>query len=342
MEKRINFNKLKKPYFIAEIGGNHAGKMNLALEGIINAKKSGADCVKFQMYKAEELVTKKMPVMQHVKKTSKEKFQYDRFKKLEISEQDVCKNYKLCKKIKIDFSVTPFYKDCVRFLSKYVSFYKVASGDINFFSLIQEIAKFKKPVVVSTGMSTPKEIKEILKILKKNQVVLLHCISTYPTSEENLNLNSYHMLQKFNLPLGFSDHTKGTLGAIMSLPFGALVFEKHFLPNYKIKKVGDFKLSLNPKELKTYIETIRNSYTLLGKKRNSFFDSESSFYNSLRRSPYFKLSMRKREKISKDKIVFLRPFNKKGINNFNIEKILGKKLKKNVNFQQLIQKKLFY
>jgi len=342
MEKRINFNNLKKPYFIAEIGGNHAGKKDLAFKGIINAKKSGADCVKFQMYKAEELVTKKMPVMRHVKKSTKERFQFERFKKLEIDEKDVYEYYKLCKKIKLDFSVTPFYKDSVKFLNKYVSFYKVASGDIDFFSLIQEIAKFKKPVVVSTGMSNPKEIKEILKILKKNQVVLLHCISSYPTSEEKLNLNSYNMLQKFNLPLGFSDHTKGTLGAIMSLPFGAMVFEKHFLPNSKIKKVGDFKLSLNPNELKFYIQTIKNSHSALGKERNSFFDAEKSFYNSLRRSPYFKLSMRKGEKITKDKIIFLRPFNKKSVNNFDIGKILGRKLKKNVNLQQLIQKKLFY
>ena len=337
----INFEKLKKPYFIAEIGGNHAGEKKFALEGIKNAKKSGADCVKFQMYRAEDLIIKTMPVMQHVKSIGKEKFQFERFKKLEINENDIKDYYKACRKAKIHLSVTPFYEDCIKFLSNYVSFFKIASGDINYFPLIEKISNFKKPVVVSTGMSSEKEIKETLKILKNNQVILLHCVSCYPTYEKDLNLKSFEMLKKFNKILGFSDHTKGVSGAVMSLSYGAMVFEKHFLPNMKVKKVGDFKLSLNPNELKEYIETINHSFLSIGQRRNGYFKNEKIFFKTLRRSPYLNLSKKKNNKLYLKDISFLRPFDKKGIDINEIKNYFKKTLKKPINKNQLLKKDQF-
>jgi len=339
--ENLNFKNLKRPYFIAEIGGNHAGSKKAALEGVVSAKKSGADCIKFQMYKAEDLITTTMPVMQHVKSIGKEKFQFERFKKLEINEQDVKDYYKISKNYKIHLSVTPFYEDCVEFLNNYVSFFKVASGDINFFPLIEKISNFKKPVVVSTGMASEKEIKETLKILKKNQVVLLHCISCYPTNEADLNLKSFEMLKKFRKTIGFSDHTKGTLGAVMSLPYGAMVFEKHFLPNSKIKKVGDFELSLNPDELKSYIQTVKNSHLLIGNKRDGYLKCEKKFYKTLRRSPYLNSFKKKNERLRLKDISFLRPFNNKGININEIKNYIKKPFKNSVGKNQLLKKKYF-
>ena len=339
MEK-INFEKLKKPYFIAEIGGNHMGEKNIALEGIRNAKISGANCVKFQMYRAEDLIIKTMPIMKHVKNIGKERFQYERFKKLEINEADIKDYYRACVKFKIQLSVTPFYEDCVEFLSRYVSFFKIASGDINYFPLIEKISKFNKPVVVSTGMSSEKEIEETLKILKRNQVILLHCVSCYPTINEDLNLKSFEMLKKFNKILGFSDHTKGTLGAVMSLSYGAMVFEKHFLPNMKVKKVGDFKLSLNPVELRDYIKTINNSFLLIGERRNGRFKNEKNFFKTLRRSMYFNSSKKKGDSLKLQDISFLRPFNSKGIEVKEIRKFIGKRLRRGVKVNQLLKKKL--
>ncbi len=338
---KINFSNLKKPYFIAEIGGNHAGNKKTALEGILNAKRSGANCVKFQMYKSEELVKKSMPVMQHVKKVSKEKFQYQRFKKLEINEKDVISYYKSCVRNKIDLAVTPFYTDSVKFLSKYVTFFKIASGDINFYSMIKAISKLKKPVVVSTGMSSYSEIKEILKILRGNQVVLLHCISSYPTKEEDLNMRSLLMLKKFKKTIGFSDHTKGNIGAIMSIPYGAKVFEKHFLPNFRIKNVGDYKLSLNPDEMKKYIYDVTKSFMALGKVRKTFFPSERPFLNSLRRSPYFRENFSKGHIISEKNIIFLRPQTTAAIENNKVKFFIGKKLKRSVGSYQVLKKDLF-
>ena len=337
---KINFKKLKKPYFIAEIGGNHAGNHKLALEGIINAKKANANCVKFQMYRADELVTKSMPVMHHVKKTSNDKSQNQRFKKLELNEKNIIDYYNLCKRVKIDLSITPFYLDSIKFLSKFVSFFKIASGDIDFFPMIELIAKQKKPVVVSTGMSSLHEIREILKILKKNQVVLLHCISSYPTIEKDLNLNSFLNLKKFKKTLGFSDHTKDKLGAIMSLSFGAKVFEKHFLPNSKIKNVGDYKLSLNPIEMKDYIYTINKCFQALGDKRFKPFKAERPFYNSLRRSIYFRHNLKKGHILSKNDLIFLRPYSKTSIRNLNYKNLIGKKVNEPVSKEQSVVKKL--
>ena len=236
MEK-INFKNLKKPYVIAEIGGNHSGKLNNSILGIKNAKKSGANCVKFQMYKADQLVLENMSLMPHVKKISNEKTQFERFKSLEITENDVLEMYKICKKIKIDFSITPFYSESVKFLSKYVSFFKIASGDINFLPLLEEISKYKKPVVLSTGMSNKKEIIEALKILKSREVILLHCISSYPTLDHQLNLRTFEMLKNFKKVIGLSDHTKGIEGAKMSLAYELWFSKNIFYRIIKLKKL---------------------------------------------------------------------------------------------------------
>ena len=135
------FFKKKYPYLIAEVGGNHAGSLSIAKSAIINAKKSGADCIKFQWYKAETIVHPSMKVMTHIKK-KKERTQYQRFKKLELNEKKTFDLYKLSKQTNIDFAVTPFDSNFIKFLSKYVTFFKIASGDIDYIPLLEEIAKY--------------------------------------------------------------------------------------------------------------------------------------------------------------------------------------------------------
>ena len=136
MEK-IRFKRLKKPYIIAEIGGNHCADINLAKKGIFNAKKAGADCVKFQMYRHDTIVHPRLQLLPHVKSIAKEKTQSDRFKKLELSENNIIDLRKTALKHKINFAVTPFSTDFVKFLSSHVDFFKVASGDLNYFPMIE-------------------------------------------------------------------------------------------------------------------------------------------------------------------------------------------------------------
>ena len=169
----------------------------------------------------------------------------------------------------------------------------------------------------------------------------MHCISSYPTQEKDLNLNSFLMLKKFGKILGFSDHTKDKSGAILSLAYGAKVFEKHFLPNKKIKNVGDFKLSLNPIEMKEYIDSINKCSKAFGNVRKKYFLSEKPFFNSLRRSAYFVKNLKKNEVLERKHLVFLRPFSNKAIKNNEIKKVIGRKLKKNVKLNQTVIRKLF-
>ena len=339
MEK-LNFKKIKKPYLIAEIGGNHNANLKSALEGIRNAKISGANCVKFQMYTASSLVLPNMKLMNHVKKISNEKSQYERFKRLELKEKDIKILHKKALKEKIHFAVTPFDISFVDFLNRYVTFFKVASGDLNYFPLLEKISKYKKPVILSTGMSNFKEIREAVKILKKNQVALLHCISAYPTNDSDLNLSTLVKLKKqFNSTIGLSDHTKDSTGAIMAISMGAKIIEKHFLPNSRIRKVGDFKLSLNPKEFSQFSKKILSAYKTVGIPRKEPFKNEMFFFNSLRRSIYFKQNMKKKSLIKISDITFLRPYNSKGLEIKDYKFAIGKKLSKNVNKFQLVRKK---
>lgn len=337
MEK-VDFNKLRKPYIIAEIGGNHCADIELAKQGIINAKKAGVDCVKFQMYKHNTIVHPKLKILPHVKKIAKEKTQSERFKKLEISENDVIQLYNQAEKSSIHFAITPFSTEFVKFLSEYVSFFKVASGDLDFFPMIEEISKYKKNIVLSTGMSDLKKIKETLKILKKNQVVILHCISSYPTKSSNSNLNSINYLQQnLNYQIGLSDHTKNNIASLVAIGKGVKVFEKHFLPNEKIKKVGDYELSLNPNEMKEYCDEINEAHNTLGKIEKKVFNCEKKFYNNLCRSIYFSEKIEKKTIISLRHLKFLRPFNKKGLKIKDYRKIIGKKAKRNYKNLELVK-----
>ena len=146
-------------------------------------------------------------------------------------------------------------------------------------------------------------IKIATKILNQNKLILLHCISSYPTKESEANLNSIRYLQdKFNLEVGLSDHTSGFISAVMSLSFGVRIIEKHFLPNNKIKNVGDYKLSLNPQRFNKFRELINNSYSGLGKYEKKIFKSEKKFIKPLRRSLYFKDNFSKDHKIKKSDI----------------------------------------
>ena len=342
MEK-VNFRNLKSPYIIAEIGGNHSANIDLAKKGIINAKKAGANCVKFQMYRHSEIVHPRLKILPHVKNIAKEKTQSERFKKLELSELDIIRLYKQAKKTKIDFATTPFSVELVKFLQKYVSFFKVASGDLDFFPMIEEIAKYKKNIVISTGMSDLKKIKETLKILKKNNVVILHCISSYPTISSDLNLNSIDYLQKaFNIQIGLSDHTKNNIGSIVAVGKGVKIFEKHFLPDAEVKKVGDYELSLNPYEMKKYCSEINEAFSSLGKKEKRVFNCEKKFYANLCRSIYFSNEIKKGSKITFKDLSFIRPFNLKGLKIKNYKKLIGKKAKKNFKKLELVKKNFIF
>ena len=327
------FNK-KFPYVIAEVGSNHLGKESLSKKSIILAKKAGADCVKFQLFDENNLVNSKLKVYKHVA-DKKLKYQYERFKKVKISIQQVKLLSNLAKKTKIDFCVTPFDHSYVDKIKKYVSFFKVASGDINNYQLLKEIDITKKRVVISTGMSTMAEIKKAISFFSKNKVVLLHCMSSYPTLKKNANLiNIQYLRKKFNIPTGYSDHVPGIETAANSIFFGAKVIEKHFMPK-KTHLAGDYKLSVDSLELKKMIILLKENFKIIGKFRDEEFPCEKYSKKTLRRSIYFSKSLKKETLIKKNDFCLLRPYSKSGIKIEIQSQLIGSKIKKNVKKHQL-------
>lgn len=332
------FNK-KLPYVIAEVGSNHLGINKLAEQSIVLAKKAGADCVKFQLFDENNLVNKKLKIYKHVSDKSL-KYQYERFKKVKISMNYLKSLSKIAKKNKIDFCVTPFDHNYVRKIKNYVNFYKVASGDINNYSLLKEISKTGKKVVISTGMSDLNEIKKALSFFPKNKVTLLHCISSYPTLKKNANLiNIKFLKEKFKVQTGYSDHVPGIDVAAKSIFFGARVIEKHFMPK-KTKLAGDYKLSVDFINLKKLINLIKENFEIIGSKRNKYFECEKYGVKTLRRSIYFLKNLDEGDKIKKNDIILLRPYNSTGVKIKDFRKILGVTTKKKVKKNQLLTYKV--
>ena len=327
------------PYLVAEVGSNHLGSDKLIKRSILLAKKSGADCVKFQLFDENNLVNKNIKIFKHVS-DKKLKFQYQRFKKVKISVSQIIKYYKFSKKIGIDLSVTPFDPSYVKKIKRYTTFFKIASGDINYIPLLKEIAKTNKKVVISTGMSKEKEIKKALSFFKnKNKITLLHCISSYPTNIASSNLiNISNLKKKYKVDIGYSDHTPGITVAANSVLFGAKMIEKHFMP-VKTKLAGDYKLSITADEMKKLSQLIKLNFESIGKKRVNLYKSEIPFIKQLRRSIYYSKNLIKNQKLKKDDFIFIRPFDKRGVKIENYKKIIGKRLKFSVKKNQIIKSK---
>lgn len=329
--------KGKYPYIISEVGSNHLGKLSYCKKAILDSKKAGANCVKFQMFDENNLVHPKTKTYKHIKER-KIKYQHQRFKKVKLSKEEIIKLSKYAKKVGIDFAITPFdHKDVIP-IDKYVTFFKVASGDLNNFLILKEIKKTRKKVVLSTGMSDMKSIKNAVNFFGKKRVVLLHCISCYPTDFKNANLkNIEYLFKKFGCITGYSDHTRGIDAGISSVFFGAKVIEKHFIPT-KSKKAGDYELSINKNQLSKMIEKIKISVDLIGLKRKKVFNCEKYYEKNLKRSIYSKFNLKKNDKITNNNIIFLRPYQNKGIKIENYKKIIGKKIKQNIKKYSLIKK----
>ena len=335
-------NKNSEPYLIAEIGVNHECSLSLAKKMILLAKKGGADAVKFQTYKAESLVIKNSPAYWD---TTKEKIknQFDLFKKFDCFDKaEYLKLAKYCSKKKINFLSTPFDEKSVDFLNRIVSFFKIASADINNIPLLKKIGKKKKPVLLSTGASTIKEIKNAVKILKKygsKKILIMHCILNYPTKNSNANIGMItDLIKKFkNNIIGYSDHTlpdKSMSAITTAYLLGARVIEKHFTYNKKIKG-NDHYHSMDYKDLVNLKKNIQKVRILVGKKYKKIpIRSEKISIKNARRSIVAKKDINKGEVLSELNITHKRPGS--GISVSNWEKLLGKKTLTKIKIDSLI------
>ncbi len=242
------------PFIISEIGINHNGKLNNAFELIDSSIRAGASAVKFQTYKTEKRVKKNSPIFEILKKCE---FSYDEFKTIK----------KYCDKKKIVFFSTPFDVDSVFFLKSIgVKLLKVASFDISNFEILRAISKTKIPTIISTGMATKKEIDKAYTFFKskKMKFSFLHCVSNYPNNEESSYLSCINYLKnKYDCPIGISDHTNDIQTSIYGYLMGAKIIEKHFVINNRYKCV-DLPVSIDEKKMLSLVKKINHLKKVLG------------------------------------------------------------------------------
>ena len=324
-------------FIIAEVGVNHNNNMTLAKKLISEAKKAGADAVKFQTFKADTLALKNTPKVAYQKRSGrKEETHHSMLKKLELSEKNHLLIQKICKKNNIEFISTPYDLERAIFLSKIgVKKFKIASADIVDHQMHNYLAKKNKEVIISTGMSTIKEIAQtinIYKTKKNNKFSILHCVSNYPCSDESLNLKNILTLQKkFKCKVGFSDHSIGNISSIIAIGYGAKIIEKHFTLDKKMKG-PDHLASSTPQEFSSLVKDIRRAEKAMGSLNRKIQKEELSMRNVSRKSLIYKKNLKTNQILSNNDITSIRPGNKILGNKINF--FIGKKLKKNVKKQE--------
>jgi len=276
-------------YIIAEAGVNHNGDPDRAKSLIDTAAKSGVDAIKFQTFKADSVVTQQAKKASYQKKTTGAKgSQYDLIRNLELSYDVFSELKRYTEKKGIDFLSTPFDIESVDFLDDIgITAFKIPSGEINNFTLLKKISKKHKPIILSTGMSTLGEVKKAIRIIFRegnNEIILLHCVTNYPASMEDVNLRAMDsMRHAFGFPVGYSDHTLGITIPVAAVSRGACVIEKHFTLD-KTLPGPDHKASLEPDELNMMVQGIRDVESALGSGIKTPTPSEIENKKTIRRS----------------------------------------------------------
>jgi N,N'-diacetyllegionaminate synthase len=320
-------------FIIAEAGVNHNGDINLAKKLIDTASEAGADAVKFQTFKADEVVTASAEKAGYQKETTGAgESQYEMIGKLELTEDDF-KGLSVHAQGKgMVFLSTPFGKGSVDLLDRLgVVAFKIGSGEITNFPLLRHIAGKGRPIILSTGMSTLDEIAASIAVIREGrarEIVLLHCITSYPAKIEDMNLRAMETLRHtFDLPVGLSDHSLGATIPIAAVAMGACVMEKHFTLDNNLPG-PDHRASLEPDELKQMVKAIRDVEKALGDGIKKPTADEEKNMKAARRSIIAKVDIPKGTIITEEMLDIKRPGT--GIEPRHMNLILGKKAKENI------------
>jgi len=343
----------KNVLIIAEAGVNHNGDMEIAKKLIDVAANAKVDFIKFQSFTAETLVTddaEKAPYQQ--KNTGNNASQFEMLKKLELSKNDHEELIRYCQSKNIEFLSTPFAEANADYLENIVPFFKIPSGEITNIPFLEHIARKKKPIVISTGMSNMEEVLEAIKHIKdiwlevsfdgnkmyplKNSLIpaltILHCTTAYPTPFAHVNLKAMNYIAKVTeLPIGYSDHTSGIEVSIAAVALGATIIEKHFTLDRKMEG-PDHAASLEPDELINLVQSIRNISEALGIEKKELTSIEKENLKAARKSIYYKQNFPSGHILSLGDIVIKRPG--LGLHPKYYKKIINKKLIHNVNRNQ--------
>lgn len=326
--------------FIADIGANFDGSIEKAKHLALLAKQAGADVLKVQTFLADKIVSGPSFAKMNLKGVhgSWKKPVNEVFKEAEFKREWHGELFDYCKKIGIDFSSSPYDFEAVDLLDKIgVNFFKIGSGDITWHEMLEYIAKKQKPMVLATGDSTFLEVKEAVDAIKNtgnNQLILLQCITNYPSKIESANINVLKSYQEnFNIITGYSDHSPGDLVVLGSVALGAKVIEKHFTESKK--GIGpDHPHSMEPKEFEEMVKKIRLLEKALGTNIKDVVPEESETVIVQRRSLHAKRNINKGEVIKIEDIIELRPA--VGISPNEKKAVAGKKASRDIGKHEAI------
>lgn len=326
-------------YIIAEAGVNHNGSIDLALELVRKAKQAGVDCIKFQTFKAEDVATKGAPKANYqLKVTDPAESQFNMLKKLELDKKVYTEIINLCQMVGIQFMSTPYGFDDAKFLNELgVDAFKIASGQIVELPFLDYVAKFNKPIILSTGMATLGEVYNAVNVVRKagnDQLVVLQCTTNYPSSIEDANINTMvGMRNALDVLVGYSDHVQNNYALFAAVALGAVVVEKHFTLDKNLPG-PDHSSSLNPEELAIMVEGVRNIEKSLGSWVKQPTATEVQNISGMRRSIVAKTDLEEGHIITEKDITFKRPAT--GLPPDMLYKLIGKKLAKAVKSDTLL------
>ena len=323
-----SWNSKNGVYFIAEIGGNHEGDFDYAKRLTGLACDSGADAVKFQIYKGDSLVSKVESPDRNA-----------HFKKFELSREQYQILARLCREKGVDFTASVWDVDAINWINDLIDFHKIGSGDLTAYPILRKIACTGKPLILSTGLSTMEEISgavECLRLanpvyIKGGNLALLQCTSMYPIPDEEANLKVMESLKKrFNVTVGYSDHTVGSEAVLAAAALGAEIIEFHFTDTRDGKVFRDHKISFTQSEVKDIIPKIKKIRALVGSGEKGPTASEisSGHLNSFRRAVYPAIDLARGTVLGEKDLVVLRP--KVGIDAVDYDKVLGRTLARDV------------
>jgi N-acetylneuraminate synthase/N,N'-diacetyllegionaminate synthase len=326
-------------FVIAEAGVNHNGDIELAKQLVCQAKRVGADCVKFQTFKAERVVTKNAEKADYqLKTTDPRESQLEMLRKLELNTQAYHELIRLCRKEGIVFLSTPYNIEDVDFLDDLgVGAFKLASIHVAEQCFLQYVACKGKPMILSTGMATLDEVALAVSAIRETgneQLVLLQCTTNYPSRLQDANLRAMQTLaDSFDTIAGYSDHTQNDIACVVSVGLGACVIEKHFTLD-KTFPGPDQSSSADPAEFERLVESIRQAEVVLGSYSKEPCELERANASKMRRSIVTNRKIRKGEVISADMLTFKRPSG--GIKPASIREITGRVAMRDIKTDQIL------
>lgn len=332
---------MNKTLIIAEAGVNHNGSIEMAKQLIDAAAIAGVDYVKFQTFKAEKLVTKEAKQAEYQQRNAADESQYAMLKKLELSQAQHEELVSYCKQKGVRFLSTAFDLESIEYLhSLHLGVWKIPSGEITNYPYLKKIALYGESVIMSTGMCSMKDVEQAINVLlehglTKEQIMLLHCNTEYPTPMQDVNLKAMLQLRdEFGIKVGYSDHTKGIEVPIAAVALGAEVIEKHFTLDRTLPG-PDHKASLEPNELKAMVDAIRNIEQALGDGQKHVSASEEKNMAIARKSIVAAKDIKRGELLTEENLTAKRPG--LGISPMRWEEVIGTKAIRDFAEDELIE-----